>query len=572
MRTATVLPMRWICSGVADCLLTAWGGGGGGWVSFGGGVIPPPPPPPPPPAVDTQFLASGPSTFTMNCDGGASSGTLFQNAEVEPYVAIDLGNPNNLIGVWQQDRWSNGSSRGLMSARSSDGGQTWGRTPLPMSRCGGGTFANGGDYARATDPWVTFAPDGTAYAMGLASTGGSFEAGSANAMLVVRSTDRGATWSAPRTLILDGAGFFNDKNTITADPFNASFVYATWDRLVAGDAGGPTYFARTIDGGATWEAARPIYDPGPASQTLGNVIVVAPNGTLIDLFTQIDRVSPTTTVAHLDVIRSFDHGGTWTPPTRIADLLAVGTRDPQSGTVVRDGSDLAQIAVGASGHLFVVWQDARFNSGGFDSIAISRSTDNGNSWSAPTRVSAAGVAAFTPSVHVRANGDVGVTYYDLRNNTTAASLPTDYWLAKSTDGGVSWSETHIATAFDLSTAPQAGGAYFLGDYQALISRNNTFIPFFVKTTGDLSNRTDVYAAPAVSVTTALAEQTALLTAIEYHARKADIRSRAVPSSFRMTGTLRRDISERIERSMRWRVPHWGERTMRAPSEPAPESP
>jgi hypothetical protein len=446
-------------------------------------------------------------------------------------------------------------------------GQTWTRTPLPVSRCGGGTFANGGDYARATDPWVTFAPDGTAYAMALVTTGGSFEPGSVNAMLVVRSTDRGRSWSAASTLISDGAGFFNDKNTITADPFSAAFVYATWDRLVAGDAGGPTYFTRTINGGATWETARAIYDPGPSSQTLGNVIVVAPNGTLVNLFTQIDRVSATSTASHLNVIRSFDRGATWTGPVRIADLLAVGTRDPQSNVPVRDGASLAQIAVGPSGHLFVVWQDSRFNSGAFDSVAISRSTDNGATWSAPLRVSAAGVAAFTPSVHVRANGDVGVTYYDLRNNTAAASLLTDYWLARSSDGGVTWTERRVATSFDATMAPQTGGAYFLGDYQALVSRNNVFVPFFVKTTGDLSNRTDVFAAPAVSVTAAAGQPTLLQRAIQQSRRKSEIPARSVPGDFRMSAALQRDVGQQLERSMRWRVPQWGERTMRAPDSP-----
>ena len=46
--------------------------------------------------------------------------------------------------------------------------------------------------------------------------------------------------------------------------------------------------ARSTDGGATWEGARPIYDPGPRSQTIGNVVAVLPNGTVVDLFTQID--------------------------------------------------------------------------------------------------------------------------------------------------------------------------------------------------------------------------------------------------------------------------------------------
>src|SRR3546814_5051017 len=99
------------------------------------------------------------------------------------------------------------------------------------------------------------------------------------------------TWSATRMLISDGLNFFNDKNAMTADPTDSRFVYAVWDRLLAppGD-GGPTWFARTTDGGANWEPARPIYDPGPGNQTIGNVIAVQPDGTLINLFTQIDEL------------------------------------------------------------------------------------------------------------------------------------------------------------------------------------------------------------------------------------------------------------------------------------------
>ncbi len=165
-------------------------------------------------------------------------------------------NPNNLIGAWQQDRWSNGGARGLGSAYSLDGGGTWTRTSVPFSRCSGGNAANGGDYERATDPWVTFAPDGTAYQIALAFNS---QRNGDNAILVARSTDGGRTWSNPVTLKRDGAANFNDKEAITADPTDARYVYAVWDRLTGNN--GPTWFARTVDGGATWEPARNIYDP-----------------------------------------------------------------------------------------------------------------------------------------------------------------------------------------------------------------------------------------------------------------------------------------------------------------------
>jgi hypothetical protein len=338
--------------------------------------------------------------------------------------------------------------------------------------------------------------------MALSTTGASFSVGSVNAMLVMRSLDGGNTWSGPITLIRDGADFFNDKNTITADPTDANFVYAVWDRLLANDAGGPTYFTRTTDGGISWEPARAIHDPGPNRQTIGNVIVVTPAGTLVNVFTQLEAINGMQS-ASLAIVRSTDKGATWSAPIRIADQLAIGARDPDTGALIRDGSLLPQAAVDPrNGDVYVVWQDARFSAGTVDGIALSRSLDDGLSWTPPVRVNntAVNVHAFTPSVHVLANGTVGVTYYDLRaNSIDTGVLQTEYWLARSIDGGTTWAETRVANAFDLDVAPNAGG-YFLGDYQALRSRGNVFVPYYVKTSsGDFDNRTDVFAAPAVSV-------------------------------------------------------------------------
>jgi hypothetical protein len=104
--------------------------------------------------------------------------------------------------------------------------------------------------------------------------------------------------------------------------------------------------------------------------------------------------------------------------------------------------------------------------------------------------------AFTPSVEVAADGTVGVAFYDFRNNTSAAGVPTDYWLAHChADCGssaASWSETHVAGSFDIETAPVSRG-YFLGDYEGLTSDGNDFLPFFIQAnTGNTVNRTDAF--------------------------------------------------------------------------------
>lgn len=467
-------------------------GGGGSSPAPAPIPAPPAPVPVPPPFTDSAVRVSGNTPFAANCDGVAATGTLYANAEVEPFVAINPRNTANLIGVWQQDRWSDGGSRGTMTGVSFDGGATWSRIAVPFSRCGGGNAANGMDYARASDPWITFAPDGTAHQMALSLTGGGLAAGSSNAMVASRSQDGGRSWSAPIALIRDGADGFNDKNSMTADPTDARYVYAVWDRL-ASAGGGPSYLARTTDGGATWEAARPIYDPGPRNQTLGNQIVVLPDGVVVNLMTAIRVDANNATVTTLEIIRSTDKGASWSAPVKIADVFAIGARDPEALTRIRDGSTLGTIAVSPAGAIYVAWQDARFAGGANDGIVLSRSSDGGANWSLPVRVNSVGtVAAFTPALHVRADGVIGLTYYDLRDNTPdATTLPTSKWLATSRDG-VTWSETRVTAPFDLAKAPNARGL-FLGDYQGLVSSDQRFTAFYSRVSDGLDgNRTDIF--------------------------------------------------------------------------------
>ena len=474
-------------------------------------------------------------------------GTEYRNAEVEPYAAVNPTNAANIVAVWQQDRWSTGLSNGLVGATTLDGGATWSRTTAPFTRCGGGNVVNGGDYERATDPWVTFAPNGNAFQMALATQGASFAAGSVSAMLVSRSTDSGQTWSNPSTLIRDGALFFNDKNTITADPTDANYVYAAWDRLGA-TSGGPTFFARTTDGGNTWEAARSIFDPGPQSQTIGNVIVVLPNGTLVNLFTQLDQGAGGQVTSTLNILRSNDKGGSWSAPIRIGSILAIGARDPETGALVRDGAGLAQIAVAPNGTLFVIWQDARFSAGARDGIALSQSGDGGTTWSTPVQVnSAPNAQAFTPNVHVRANGTIAVTYYDFRSNTAdPATLPTELIFARSTDG-VTWQENRLTAAFDMLTAPFSRGL-FIGDYHALTSANNVFVPVYVRTnSGDTANRTDVFAVPMRSLP--------LAAALGVRSFRAPASSSVAPPD----AEFRQRVHESIVRTMERRIPGWSQR-------------
>jgi hypothetical protein len=437
-----------------------------------------------------------------------TSGTNVVNSEVEPWVAVDRSDTDNIVAAWQQDRWNNGGSRGLVTAFSHDGGTSWTiNAATKSSICTGGTAANGGNYERASDPWVDVSPNGAMYLMSLSvdTNPGGFGT-YPNAMLVMRSTDSGATWSNPITLRRDeNPNVLNDKNSLTADPLDSDFVYAVWDRLVSppGETPqpnafenspafrGPTWFSRTTNGGASWEPARKIFEPGTLNQTIGNQIVVLPNGDLIDFFDLIHSASnapPGSRGFNIAFIRSSDNGETWSRRARIIDKHFVAeVSDPDTGQPHRTESILPEVAVDASsGNLYAVWQDLRFT--GRSAVAFTMSTDGGASWTPTVKINKTPVLgnlndqAFTPSVHVTDDGTVGVTYYDFRDNTAGGGTDTDHWLVHCHAGcsnPANWTENHVAGPFDSRQAPVARG-FFLGDYVGLDNIGNAFTPFFIE--------------------------------------------------------------------------------------------
>ena len=166
-------------------------------------------------------------------------------------------------------------------------------------------------------------------------------------------------------------------------------------------------------------------------------------------------------------------------PITVSRLGTVEVTDPETGDPVRTGDIIPEIASderAGNDDVYAVWQDARFNGFQRDQVAFSRSTDGGLTWSTPVRISQRNeTQAFTPAIRVDGNGNIGVTYYDFRNNDPATpALETDTWFTRSTDGGRTWSEERVTpTSFDMRTAPVARG-FFTGDYEGLTALGGDF--------------------------------------------------------------------------------------------------
>jgi hypothetical protein len=424
------------------------------------------------------------------CNREPQTGLLYRNSETEPYLAVNPTNPDNMIAAWHQDRWSNGAAQGLGAAYTVDGGATWSLVDIPFTRCSGAEPGSAGDYGRASDPWVSFGPDGTAHYMALVAD----NTPNRNGMAVARSSDGGATWTEPQ-IIKDhpgkdatAASLFHDKNSITADPLDPDLVYATWTLFRRGVTS--LLVARSTDGGEQWGPPIPIAtfgNVGPAEVAFfrqGAQIVVLPDGTLVNAFYRIlfDRKQAVVSFEQA-LFRSSDNGKHWArQDIAVGEFAPAGAFDPELGIPVRDGSQIPDIAVnGSTGTLYLTWQ--QLGSDGLVEVVVSRSSDGGFTWSAPVRVSTQGptVQSFLPAVSVNADGTVGVLYYDFRNDVLGdPPLSTDVHLALFDANLTLLDERRVTPmSFDMRQMVITGPrGYFPGDYVGLDTSAGDFVAAF----------------------------------------------------------------------------------------------
>jgi BNR repeat-like domain len=381
--------------------------------------------------------------------------------------------------------YNSGGATNIGWSTSTDGGATWTNGFLPHL-----TIVAGGPYKRAGDLSVTY---DAAHSTWMLITNGFYN--EAFGILVSLSPD-GKNWSDPVTIIsVPPANTYDfDKSGITCDNTTTSpyygHCYAHWVNEANSDL---IAMSTSTDGGLTW--GTPLPTANNADGFNGHPFV-QPDGTVIVIINKPIHAPPTTT--HIMAFTSTDGGASWSNTVTVVAKAKVHTL---SGSL----RDLHYFSAGmdATGKLYVVWNDCRFESGCTANDFLMTTSTDGTTWSAPTRIPidaiGSGVDHFIPGLGVdkSTSGNtarLGLAYYYFPNaNCTTATCQLDIGYISSPDGGNTWSSvTQLAGPMTTSWFVLTQWGYMVGDYIATsFSGGKAFPVFSVATapTGTIYNET-----------------------------------------------------------------------------------
>ncbi|MEW6733343.1 MAG: exo-alpha-sialidase [Acidobacteriota bacterium] len=184
----------------------------------------------------------------------------------------------------------------------------------------------------------------------------------------------------------------------------------------------------------------------------------------------------------IGVAKSTDNGATFTPPVDGSTALTndVDFQDKE-WMVVDTGTNSA-----FKGNVYVSWTDFT-NTGSF--IAFARSTDGAATFEAPMSLSPRDntflVQGSMPAV--APNGDLYVAYFDAHGGTSIV-------VAKSTDGGRTFSSSRVATRFSSIGIATGGSAVRTNSFPSItVDRNGAVhIVYAGISNGSTSDRSDIF--------------------------------------------------------------------------------
>lgn len=369
----------------------------------------------------------------------------------EPSIII---NPNNLNQLVAGSNINN-------VYQSNDGGLTWIKRTLACT------------YGVWGDPSITVDNDNNFYFTHLSnpSTTGSF----LDRIVCQKSIDNGATWSNGSFTGLT-TNKDQDKQWIVFDKIN-SILYMTWTQFDSYGNTSPLYksiilFSKSTDFGISWSTPIKINNidgscRDNSSTVEGAVPSVGPLGQVYVAWTGPNG---------LVFKKSLDQGVTWsTNETQIIqnhlwDYTIPGL-DRCNGLPVT-ACDISNSSY--NGTIYVNWSDQTNGTNDTD-IFIAKSTDQGVTWSNPIRVNndTAGKQQFLSWMTIDpSNGNIYIVFYDRRNYS---DNNTDVYLAYSTNGGTTFTNTKISTSPFIPIS-----SVFFGDYTNIVAQNGIIRPIWTR--------------------------------------------------------------------------------------------
>lgn len=376
------------------------------------------------PAFHSRAAAAAPFATNVRL----TDGTTPYPQHVEPTLVVD--SQGTLYAGWKEAYTHNGPGQRVAFARSTDGGTTWSANAL-MNTLSSGWLES--------DPWLVSDGSGAIHYARIEYLGNLTQSG----VTVSSSSDGGRTWSTSANA--DDRPGFADKDSMAGDG-NGSLYVAYDDILNSGGAGDQISLrvTRSTDGGATWSPTVQAADA--AGNILGPVLAASANGTVHAAWWNL-------TDGNIMADTSRDHGATWGTDVRVND--ASGSATPMPGWE----SSMPSVALDPLGRVYVAWADR--GTGNLD-ILVSRSADDGASWSAPVRVNDNTTGdQWMPSLAVDPRGVVHAAWMDGRTGAW------NVYYANSTDGGATWSaNVRVTTAETPLTFNRPG------DYLALATDAN----------------------------------------------------------------------------------------------------
>ncbi|MGC2474834.1 MAG: sialidase family protein [Candidatus Sulfotelmatobacter sp.] len=386
----------------------------------------------------------------------ASGGTNIAN---EDPIVVNPKNPSQIL-TGANDYSCSVTLQGFYA--SSDGGSTWTRTCLPAISGGSGLG----------DPMVGYDLLGNAFA-------GGIQSGPPGQVIVVaNSTNNGTTWSTPAVAVKPTiSGGFTDKGWLQIDTTAASphvnCLYVSNTQFDSTGFKTQISVSHSCDHGTTWKTA--TVDPVQSSVIdQFSDLAIGKNGTVYVSWQRCPPTGPTGdcggTLATMNVSKSTDGGTTWSAPVAIVSAnLAPDTCGAYYGCLPNTFERVSNIPVIAidngtgpnAGHLYVVYYNW---TGTQMKIYVTHSANGGTTWSAgvPVAPSTATHDQFFPWLNVAANGDVGATWLDRRNDPS--NLMYDAYLGGSANGGKSFPLNAKLTSVMSNPNDDGFGGGFMGDY------------------------------------------------------------------------------------------------------------